>query len=70
MFQVVIHGPITGVNAGGSSSDVNCYTTNVTVELLNSGQYSDNVYTNDIKNSDGTWKYNNGYPILKWQVNK
>ena len=26
-------------------------------------------YTNDIQNEDGTWKYNNGYPILKWQLN-
>ena len=26
------------------------------------------AYTNDIQNEDGTWKYNNGYPILKWQL--
>ena len=25
-------------------------------------------FTNDIQNEDGTWKYNNGYPILKWQI--
>lgn len=25
-------------------------------------------YTTDVKNEDGTWKYNNGYPILKWQI--
>ena len=25
-------------------------------------------YTNDEKNKDETWKYNNGYPILKWQL--
>lgn len=25
-------------------------------------------YTNDIQNEDGSWKYNNGYPILKWQL--
>lgn len=27
------------------------------------------TYTNDIQNDDGTWKYNDGYPILKWQLN-
>ena len=27
------------------------------------------AYTNDVKNEDGTWKYNDGYPILKWQLN-
>ncbi len=26
------------------------------------------LYREDIQNSDGTWKYNNGYPILKWQM--
>ena len=48
---------------GGSSLDVNCYTTNVTVEGLNEGEYSDNVWIED----NGI---NNGYPILKWQVNE
>ena len=28
------------------------------------------AYTNDIQNSDGTWKFNNVYPILKWQLEK
>ena len=28
------------------------------------------AFMQDVKNEDGTWKYNNGYPILKWQVNK
>ena len=28
------------------------------------------VFMQDVKREDGTWKYNNGYPILKWQVNK
>lgn len=27
-------------------------------------------YTDDIPNTNGTWKYNNGYPILKWQITK
>ena len=26
------------------------------------------VWTSDIKNTDGTWKYNDGNPILKWQL--
>lgn len=28
------------------------------------------AYTNDIQNEDGTWKYNDGYPILVWQIEK
>lgn len=27
-------------------------------------------FTQDIKNPNGTWKYNEGYPILKWQIKK
>ena len=26
-------------------------------------------WTNDVKDTSGKWKYNNGYPILKWQLN-
>lgn len=25
-------------------------------------------FTSDIRNDDGIWKYNNGYPILSWQI--
>ena len=25
-------------------------------------------FTNDEQNEDKEWKYNNGYPILKWQL--
>ena len=25
-------------------------------------------YTSDIQNENGTWKYNEGYPVLKWQL--
>lgn len=28
------------------------------------------AYINDIQNEDGTWKYNDGYPILVWQIEK
>lgn len=63
---------ITGwTNAnGGTSIERNCYTANVTTQLLNSGEFSDNCWMNDEKNGNGEWKYNNGYPILKWQVTK
>ena len=57
-------GNITGwSNAnGGSSQDINCYTTNVTVTGLNNGSYSENVWKEDKEP-----KINNGYPILSWQ---
>ena len=28
------------------------------------------AYTDDIEIEEGKWKYNNGYPILKWQISK
>lgn len=37
-------------------------------DLRNSAQLLGNAYIDDVKNEDGTWKYNNGYPILKWQT--
>lgn len=57
-------GQITGlVNAnGGRSEDRNCYTTNATAELLNAGEFSENVWVDDETG------INNGYPVLKWQV--
>lgn len=56
-------GEITGWNNanGGSSQDINCYSTDASVELLNSGEYSNDEWT--IKAG-----VNNGYPILKWQL--
>lgn len=64
-------GNITGEASieGGIGEDINCYSQDVTVELLNSGEFSENAWTSDVKNEDETWKYNNGYPILKWQLN-
>lgn len=50
------------------TQDINNYTTNATAELLNKGEFSNDVWTDDVQNDDGTWKYNNGYPILKWQL--
>ena len=60
---MVKNGSITGWdNANsGSSKSINCYTTNATASLLNSGSYSENVWIDDTG-------INNGYPILKWQV--
>ena len=57
-------GQITGfpnVN-GGTSRDINCYTTNVTAQLLNSGEFSENLWLDDETG------INNGYSVLKWQV--
>ncbi len=48
---------------GGVTKDINCATTNATAELLNSGEFSENVWKNDEKG------INNGYPILNWQLN-
>lgn len=72
-------GQITGWESanGGGSQDINCYTSNATVVVLNAGQYSDNEWTNDVKikvkdeetgEEREIWRYNNGYPILKWQL--
>lgn len=57
-------GNITGwVNAnGGTSLDINSYTTNATVAGLNSGIYSQNSWK-----EDKSVNINNGYPILSWQ---
>lgn len=44
-----------------------------TIETLNANsnelRYGNNVWTDDIKDNNGNWKYNDGYPILKWQLN-
>ena len=38
-------------------------------ELMNLASTLGSEWTNDVKDTSGTWKYNNGYPILKWQLN-
>ena len=49
----------------GSKGKINnCYTKSQTIIASQLG----NTFTNDIQNKDGTWKYNNGYPILKWEL--
>ena len=37
-------------------------------DLKNSAQLLGDAFTHDVQNEDGMWKYNNGYPILKWQL--
>ncbi len=37
-------------------------------EIKNLASTLGEAYTNDVQNEDGTWKYNDGYPILKWQL--
>ncbi len=49
---------------GGSAADINCYTIRLipaTVDVLNKGEYSEQVWIEDIG-------INGGHPILKWQV--
>ncbi len=38
-------------------------------ELMNLASTLGSEWTNDVKDTSGKWKYNNGYPILKWQLN-
>ena len=38
-------------------------------ELMNLATTLGSEWTNDVKDASGNWKYNNGYPILKWQLN-
>ena len=48
------------------SSDINKKTS---TELMNLASTLGSEWTNDVKDKSGNWKYNNGYPILKWQLN-
>ncbi len=41
--------------------------TSITAEKLNTEE-SKEIWINDVKDESGNWKYNNGYPILKWQT--
>ncbi len=57
-------GEIVGYNVSANSKINNSYTKSQIITSYNLG----NFYIDDEKNENGTWKYNNGYPILKWQV--
>lgn len=58
-------GEIVGGNNTNSYRIINnSYTKTQTITATILGD----AYVDDIKNADGTWKYNNGYPILKWQI--
>ena len=61
-FSSVATGRYYGSVTNSYSND-----TTVTAEKLNSNS-EENAWTNDIKDENGNWKYNNGYPILKWQL--
>ncbi len=41
--------------------------TSITAEKLNV-EADTEIWLNDEKDENGNWKYNNGYPILKWQI--
>ena len=50
-----------------SSSVNNC--ANLTNEILKT--YASRLgdkFTNDVKDEEGKWRFNDGFPILKWQL--
>jgi len=51
-------------NIVGTATNYYTSTQTITAKLLGDS------FTDDIKNLDGTWKYNNGLPILKWQLDQ
>ena len=36
--------------------------------LLGYASILGDAFAEDTQNEDGTWKYNSGYPVLKWQI--
>lgn len=47
----------------------NSYSNDLTVTAKRLNAESDEtVWIDDQKDAEGNWKYNNGYPILKWQI--
>lgn len=66
-------GTIYGQNKGGISIVNSTGITKDELQKWNNDTLTNKLSNNfikDEKNNDGTWKYNNGYPILKWQVNQ
>ncbi len=76
-------GKISGENSGGIAYNkgkvINSYyintcgatgqgTSKTKEEFENLANMLGESYINDEKNEDEEWKYNNGYPILKWQL--
>ena len=63
-------GTVLGRKYSGTVSDIISITTEQIKEYTEEQlkMKLGEAYTSDIKNIDGTWKYNNGYPILKWQL--
>lgn len=58
-------GATYGIGIGNSNVNATPKTTTQFYSLANTIGTN---WVDDTKNGDGTWKYNNGYPILKWQV--
>ena len=54
------------LNTCGATGDG---TSKTSTELMNLASTLGSEWTNDVKDTSGKWKYNNGYPILKWQLN-
>ena len=56
-------GEIVGIDISANRKINNCYSKSqvITASILG------NSYTDDEQNQNGTWKYNEGLPILKWQ---
>lgn len=49
---------------GNKGKTTNCYTRSQSITATRLG----NLFTNDVKNENQTWRYNKGYPILKWEL--
>ena len=54
------------LNTCGATGDG---TSKTSAELMNLASILGSEWTNDVKDTSGKWKYNKGYPILKWQLN-
>ncbi|MCI8362848.1 MAG: hypothetical protein HFJ41_07020, partial [Clostridia bacterium] len=56
-------GEIVGCDMTSNRKINNCYTKSQSITALQLG----NDYMDDEKSEEGLWKYNSGYPILRWQ---
>ena len=75
-----IRSTIVNCRDGAVANIKNCYyldtcgatgdgTSKTSTELMGLASTLGNEWTNDVKDASENWKYNNGYPILKWQLN-
>lgn len=56
------YGSLTGKYANTNQSTMSSWNNSTITSNLS------NKFTNDIKDAEGKWKYNDGYPILSWQL--